>query len=92
MTWRHKLLSLRQHLPNTNSISFGEETGLVMLSGSLICAFCDAGDVHVLTNPVDDKDHMTNGWDPVLSRCGLLVPTYQLCATKVCGTFAKLFT
>ena len=65
---------------------------MTALSGLLICAFCDAGNVHVLTNPVDDEDHMTNGWDPVLSRCRLFVATHQLGATKICGTFAKLFT
>ena len=63
-----------------------------LATSSLVGAGRDARDVHVLTNPVDDEDHVTNGRDPVLSGGWLLVPTDQLGTAKVSAPFAKLFT
>ena len=59
---------------------------------SLISALGDTGDVHVLTNPVDDEHHVTDGRQSVLARGWLLVAPNKLRSSKFSGTFAQLLT
>lgn len=63
-----------------------------LLSNSLISTLCYARYVHVLTNPVNDEHHMTNGRGLVLPGGRLFVPTDQLGTAEVGSSFAKLFT
>ena len=62
------------------------------LADLLIRALSDAGDVHILTNPVDDKHHVADGRQPVLARGWLLVAPNKLRSSKVSSTFPKFLT
>lgn len=50
----------------------------ILLVDLLIGSLSDAGNVHILTNPMDDEHHMADGRQPVLARGWLLVAPNKL--------------